>query len=53
MYFFSVSHFAEDIHSLGPLTYLPYFSLAYNMLQPSTSVMEFHNITDGKSNEIP
>jgi hypothetical protein len=33
--------------------YLPYLSLAYNILQARTSVMEFHMITAGKPSRIP
>jgi hypothetical protein len=41
------------LNSKRPLSYLPYFSLAYNMPQPRANVMEFHIMTEGKPNEIP
>jgi hypothetical protein len=44
---------SRPLNSKRPPSYLPYFSLAYNMPQPRANVMEFHIMTEGKPNEIP
>ena len=43
----------RPLQPMRTLSYLPYFSFAYNMQEPRTNVMAFHRMTEGKPSKIP